>query len=92
MRCSCGAIRSLLDDTLMHGQNSTTIEAAHTLLRTLSSNPRFSKAMGSMASLMETLADIGFGGLWRSCSLGAMEETNFKYLKLTERLIEVSYT
>lgn len=46
--------------------------------------------MGSMSSLMETLTDIGFGGLWRSCSLGAMEDADYKYLELTEKLIEVS--
>ncbi|CAM1509244.1 Fc.00g029830.m01.CDS01 [Cosmosporella sp. VM-42] len=85
----CGAIRSLLDDALLHGQNSTTLGAAHTLLRTLSSNPRFSRAVGSMTSLTETLEDMGFGGLWRSCSLGSMEDINRECLELTEKLIEL---
>lgn len=86
-----GAIRSLLDDTLLHGQNSATLEAAHTLLRTLSSNPKFSKVVGSMTVLTEILADMGFGGLWRSCSIGSMEDINRDCLDLTEKLIEVSF-
>ncbi|KAI8668992.1 Ras-GAP domain-containing protein [Fusarium keratoplasticum] len=85
----CGAIRSLLDDTLLHSQNSTTLGNAHTLLRTLSSNPKFSRASRTMSVLTETLDKMGFGGLWRSCSLGSMEEINRDYLDLTEKLIEL---
>ena len=43
-----------------------------------------------MTSLTETLADMGFGGLWRSCSIGSMEDINRDCLDLTEKLIEVS--
>ncbi|KAM0349272.1 hypothetical protein ACHAPU_003681 [Fusarium lateritium] len=85
----CGAIRSLLDDTLLHSQNSATLRAAHTLLRGLSSNPRFSRALSNISELNEVLDSLGFGGLWRSCSFGAMEEVNRDYLELTERLIEL---
>ncbi|KAF7549990.1 hypothetical protein G7Z17_g6012 [Cylindrodendrum hubeiense] len=85
----CAAIRSLLDDILLHGQNSTTLGAAHILLRTLSSNPQLSRAVGSMTSLTETLDDMGFGGLWRSCSLGSMDDINRDCLELTEKLIEL---
>ncbi|KAL6412878.1 neurofibromin 1, partial [Ilyonectria robusta] len=84
----CGAIRSLLDDILLHGQNSSTLGAAHVLLRTLSSNPQLSRAVGSMSLLIETLDNMGFGGLWRSCSLGSMDDINRDCLELTEKLIE----
>ncbi|KAH6971880.1 hypothetical protein BKA56DRAFT_677938 [Ilyonectria sp. MPI-CAGE-AT-0026] len=85
----CGAIRSLLDDILLHGQNSSTVGAAHVLLRTLSSNPQLSRAVGSMSLLIETLDNMGFGGLWRSCSLGSMDDINRDCLELTEKLIEL---
>ncbi|RKK15330.1 Neurofibromin [Fusarium oxysporum] len=84
-----GAIRSLLDDTLLHSQNSATLRAAHTLLRALSSTQQFSRAPGSMSTLTEVLDSMGFAGLWRSCSFGSMEDVNRGYLELTERLIEL---
>lgn len=86
----CGALQTILDDVLLHGQNSATLGAAHALLRTLTSNPRFSEAMRSVRPLTETLEKMGFGGLWRSCSLGSMEDINRQCLELTEKLIEVS--
>ncbi|KAH7134832.1 hypothetical protein B0J13DRAFT_597650 [Dactylonectria estremocensis] len=84
-----GAIRSLLDDILLHGQNSTTLGAAHILLRTLSSNRQLSRAVNSVTLLTETLENMGFGGLWRSCSLGSMDDINRDCLELTEKLIEL---
>ncbi|KAF4457831.1 hypothetical protein F53441_306, partial [Fusarium austroafricanum] len=69
-------------------QNSATLRAAHTLLRALSSNVQFSRATGTMSALTEVLDSMGFGGLWRSCSFGSMEDVNRDYLELTERLIE----
>lgn len=87
-----GAIRSLLDDTLLHSQNAATLRAAHTLLRSLSFNKQFPRAPSTTPALSEVLASLGFGGLWRSCSFGSMEEVNRDYLDLTERLIEVCKT
>ncbi|CAF3480713.1 unnamed protein product [Fusarium graminearum] len=88
----CGAIRSLLDDTLLHSQNSTTLRAAHTLLRALSSSPQFSRAVDTTAALTNALDSMGFSGLWRSCSFSSMEDVNCNYLELTEHLIEVCPT
>ncbi|KAM0278007.1 hypothetical protein ACHAO9_012333, partial [Fusarium lateritium] len=82
------AIRSLLDDTLLHSQNAATLRAAHTLLRSLSFNKQFPRAPSTIPALSEVLDSLGFGGLWRSCSFGSMEEVNRDYLDLTERLIE----
>lgn len=42
-----------------------------------------------MSLLIETLDNMGFGGLWRSCSLGSMDDINRDCLELTEKLIEV---
>ncbi len=55
----------MLDDVLLHCQNSSTLESAHGLLQTLSSNPKFSQALGATGMLADILEDMGFGGLWR---------------------------
>lgn len=100
---------SVLDDVLLHCQNSTTLESAHALLQTLSTSPKFAQAVaeasssGSPASggvgvLHDILEDMGFAGLWRSCSLGfgsgggsgGMAEVDRECFGMTEKLIEVS--
>ncbi|KAF3766021.1 hypothetical protein M406DRAFT_256777 [Cryphonectria parasitica EP155] len=97
----CGPILVILDDTLLHCQNSSTLESAHRLLQTLTSNPQFATAMmesgtsngnGSMATsvLNDILDDMGFGGLWRFCSLNPTEEPDKQCFSQTERLIDVS--
>ncbi|KAK3386913.1 hypothetical protein B0H63DRAFT_468596 [Podospora didyma] len=86
----CGPIISILDDILLHCQNSATLESAHTLLQTLTSNPKFSTSLESTAALNEILDDMGFGGLWRSCSFNLSQEQDKQCFGLTEKLIEVS--
>jgi hypothetical protein len=39
--------------------------------------------------LNEILEDMGFGGLWRSCSLNFAQEQDKQCFILTEKLIEV---
>ncbi|KAK4190313.1 neurofibromin [Podospora australis] len=88
----CGPIITILDDILLHCQSSATLESAHRLLQTLTSNPKFASALESTAQLNETLDDMGFGGLWRSCSfnLSSQEmQTDRTCFVLTEKLIEV---
>lgn len=85
-------MRTILDDVLLHGQNSVTLEAAHTLLRTLSADRSYARAMDSGNSMNDILEDKGFGGLWRACSsMGPMEDIQRDCFTLTEKLIEVSY-
>lgn len=81
---------SILNDVLIHGQDSAALEAAHTLVRTLTSERRYSSAMGSMDSLTNTLKDMGFEGLWRSSFNGLSDANKSDCLELTEKLIEVS--
>lgn len=88
-RHSAGPIRVQLDDILLHGQNSATLEAAHTLLRTISSKTQLSQALGTKGTLADALDASGFSGLWRSCSLYSMEEFHRECFELTEKLIEV---
>ncbi len=88
----CNPIISLLDDILLHCQNPATLESAHTLLQTLTSNPKFASAMDSNSLLNEILEDMGFGGLWRSCSLTLLQEHDKQCFGLTEKLIEVRQT
>lgn len=66
------------------------MEAAHGLLRTLTSNPQFSSALRTEGVLTSRLDNLGYGGLWRSCSLASMDDMNKVYFELTGRLIEVS--
>ena len=87
----CGAMRSVLEDVLLHGQNAAVLEAAHTLLRTLSSDIRYATAMDS-GPMNKVLEEKGFSGLWRSCSMGSMEDLHRDCFELTEKLIEVSWT
>ncbi|GAB1313117.1 Ras GTPase activating protein ira2 [Madurella fahalii] len=86
----CGPITSILDDILLHCQSSATLEAAHTLLQTLTSNPKFQNSGESVAMLNEILDDMGFGGLWRSCSFNLSQDPQDRTcFGLTEKLIEL---
>lgn len=84
-------MRSLVDDVLLHGQNAATLKAAHTLLRTLLSDKKYTQAMDSTSTISEVLQDKGFSGLWRSCSMGSTEDIHHDCFELTEKLIEVRY-
>lgn len=80
----------MLDDILLHCQNTSTLEAAYALLKTLSSNAKFSGALESGSSMLdEILEDMGFGGLWRSCSTRHGDGVDKQSVYLTEKLIEV---
>lgn len=95
---SCSPILAILDDVLLHCQNSATLEAAHCLLQTLTANPSFATAMmesvvvtnGPGPVLLEELEDMGFGGLWRFCSLNPTQEPDKQCFAWTEKLIDVS--
>lgn len=87
---SCGPIVSILDDILLHSQNSTTLDSAHALLRTLTSSKQFTGALNSSGVLNEILEDMGFSGIWRSCSLNLSHDQDKHCFALTEKLIEVS--
>nr|CAD21515.1 related to NEUROFIBROMIN [Neurospora crassa] len=86
----CGPIISILDDIVLHCQNPSTLESAHELLQTLTNNPKFSGAMEQAAMLNEILDEMGFGGLWRSCSFNlSHQEQDRQCFGLTEKLIEL---
>lgn len=95
---SCSPILTILDDVLLHNQNSATLEAAHGLLQTLTANPSFATAMmgsgavinGAGPVLNEILEEMGFGGLWRFCSLNPTSEPDKQCFAWTEKLIDVS--
>ncbi|KAG8413742.1 Ras GTPase activating protein ira2 [Metarhizium acridum] len=85
----CGALTSVLDDVLLHSQESAALEAAHVLLRTLASDQKYAQAMGSMHSLNSQLTDMGFGGLWKTPKQSTAEDAKGECFELTEKLIEV---
>ncbi|KAK0635111.1 hypothetical protein B0T17DRAFT_515391 [Bombardia bombarda] len=85
----CGPIISILDDIVLHCQNSATLESAHALLQTLTGNAKFGSAMEATGMLNETLDDMSFGGLWRSCSFNLSQEQDKQCFGLTEKLIEL---
>ena len=74
---------------LLHCQNSATLKSAHELLRVLASSPKFANSLDSASVLNETLQDMGFSGLWRSCSFSFTQEQDSQCFILTEKLIEV---
>lgn len=98
---SCDPILNILDDTILHCQNSATLESAHGLLQTLTSDPKFAamltesspgsgRAGGSGGSVLnETLQGMGFEGLWQFCSLNPTREPDKPCFDQTEKLIEV---
>lgn len=90
MLARCGAMPSILNDVLMHGQDSAALEAAHTLVRTLTSEREYASATGSMESLEEALEEMGFRGLWKASFQEMTEENRAECFGLTEKLIEVS--
>ncbi|CAK7264908.1 Ras GTPase activating protein ira2 [Sporothrix epigloea] len=85
----CAPITQILDDVLLHCHNSSTLEAAHGLLQTLSSNSKFLQVLDSADMLKASLEDMSFGGLWRSCTFSNSLEQDGHCFSLTERLIEL---
>lgn len=84
-------MRTTLDEVLLHGQNAATLEAAHTLLRTLSADTKHPSAQESGSAMANILEEKGFSGLWRSCSIGSMDNyMQHDYFQQIEKLIEVS--
>ena len=86
---SCEPLLAILDDILISCQNTTTLESAHQLFRTLTAIPKFSSSADSMEMLDEVLEGIGFGGLWRSSTFHVTNDLLRQCTSLTDRLIEV---
>ena len=84
-------MRPVHDDVLLHRQNAVTLASAHTLLKTLVlACGGVPETTGTMDSMAATLENMGFSGLWRSCSMGSVDDIQRESLEPTERLIEVS--
>lgn len=88
----CGAIPSLIEEVLLHSQDTSALKAANTLLRTISSDANFQDKMTSMRPLIDALHEMGFTGLWRFSSQDLGEEIRRECFDLTERLIEVRFS
>lgn len=88
----CGQVITILDAVLLSCQNAVTLESAHQLLRTLTSNPKFSGGVDTAEMLEDVLHGIGFGGLWRSSTFHTENEQDRQSTSLTDRLIEVGFT
>ncbi|RQM08785.1 hypothetical protein DH86_00002920, partial [Scytalidium sp. 3C] len=84
----CGPIVRILDDIILSCQNAGTLEAAHSLLRTLTSNDKFIGGMDTAELLDDVLDGIGFGGLWRSSTFHIANPRQRQCTALTDRLIE----
>ncbi|EHK97696.1 hypothetical protein M7I_6581 [Glarea lozoyensis 74030] len=85
----CAPIISILDDVLLNCQNAATLESAHKLLRTITSNPKFAGGVDTAEMLEDVLDGIGFGGLWRSATFHTQNEHERECTALTDRLIEL---
>ena len=80
---------AILDELLLSCQNTSTLAAAHNLLRTLTSDAKILSAMNSAEALDEVLEEIGFGGLLRSSSFSTCNDQDKQCAILTDKLIEV---
>lgn len=67
------------------------LEAAHNLMRILSSDSRMSASVDTADMLDEILNDVGFGGLWRASAFHSSADQDRQCALLTDRLIEVSF-
>ncbi|KAL2069744.1 hypothetical protein VTL71DRAFT_14423 [Oculimacula yallundae] len=85
----CGPVIRILDDVLISCQNAVTLESAHLLMRTLTSNPKFAGGVDTSEMLEDVLEGIGFGGLWRSSTFHSANEHDRQCTALTDRLIEL---
>ncbi|KAI8630826.1 GTPase [Xylariaceae sp. FL1651] len=85
----CTIITSLLDGVLLHAQKPAAMKAAHTLLRMVTSNPKFAVTREGSDKLTSILEDMGFEGLWRSNSFLQAQEFDKQLIGLTEKLIEL---
>ncbi|CAG8972539.1 hypothetical protein HYALB_00001231 [Hymenoscyphus albidus] len=85
----CSPIINMLDNLLISCQNAATLESAHDLLRTITSNPKFSGAVDTSEMLEDVLEGIGFGGLWRSTTFHVRNENERQCTILTDKLIEL---
>ncbi|KAG5931494.1 hypothetical protein E4U60_006050, partial [Claviceps pazoutovae] len=84
----CGALPSIIDDVLLHSQDTRALEAAHALLRTISSEQRYCEDLGSLRTFLDLLDEIGFGGLWREFGHLSSEAVTIDCFELTQKLIE----
>ncbi|KAG5929992.1 hypothetical protein E4U42_003545 [Claviceps africana] len=85
----CGVISSILDDVLLHSQDIGVLEAAHTLLRTISSQQKYLEELGSQHSFSKVLDEIGFSGLYKGSSHSITEDIMRDCFELIEKLIEL---
>ncbi|CAL3962410.1 unnamed protein product [Diplocarpon coronariae] len=84
-----GPVVRILDDILISCQNAATLESAHLLMRTITSNPKFAGGVDTSETLEDVLDGIGFGGLWRSSTFHAVNDHERECTALTDRLIEL---
>ena len=75
----------------MHGEHLKTLETAHVLLRTLSSQPEVISSAGNnnSSAWLDVLEDRGLDGLVRTCSFHRPQELDRDCLGLMEKLIEL---
>ncbi|RWA09952.1 hypothetical protein EKO27_g5161 [Xylaria grammica] len=85
----CPTITSLLDEVLLRAQKPAAMQAAHGLLRMVTSNPKFAAAKENHGTLADILEDMGFEGLWRSNSFLQSQVFDKQLIGLTEKLIEL---
>lgn len=81
-----------LDHVLQTNQNTQTLESAHRLLRTMTSNPKVAGGDGvdTEGLLAQVLEGIGFDGLWRAVTFRGGSDMTRDGIVLADRLIEVS--
>ena len=80
-----------LDEVLVHGEHLKTLQTAHELLRTLSSQPEIISSAGNNNSntWLDVLEERGLDGVVRTCSFQQPQDLDRDCLGLMEKLIEL---
>lgn len=85
-------VLGILDEVLLNCQNPSTLEAAHRLLRTMTSNPDLLGRANTEQLLNRVLSEIGFAGLWSGSTFSTSDEFTRERTMLVDKLIDVSYS
>ncbi|RDA86328.1 hypothetical protein CP532_4331 [Ophiocordyceps camponoti-leonardi (nom. inval.)] len=85
----CGVMPQIIESVLLHSQSSITLDAAHTLLRIVSLNVKYSSALVSARPLIDALTEFGFGGLYDTFS--TIDTNRGSYVETIAYLIKASF-
>ena len=82
-------VASVLEDILLNSETAETLDAAHTLTRSLAASARFSSTSTSR-KMSDVLEEVGMGGIWKTSSFRTTTTQQKRCAALVGKLIDVS--